>query len=72
MNNDQTVAIYGITPETRLHLKLLAAASGKTMAEAITGLVEDAYNVGRVTSDDKRRKVKRIIKGWIRSPHIYQ
>lgn len=61
--NTETVAVYGLEPQVRLQLKMLAAAQGRTMAEMVTKLIEQAYNNEQFALDGKkRRKVKRLIK----------
>ena len=63
----KTVPIWGITSETRLHLKLLAVAANKTMAQVVTDLVEAAFKSStKVGLDRKQRsRFKRIVRGCL-------
>ena len=63
----RTVNIYGVTSETRLHLKLLAVSSKKSMAQVVTDLVEVAFNNNaEVGLDTKQRsRFKRIVRKYL-------
>ena len=61
----KTVAIWGISPETRLKLKLLAVAYGRTMAEEVSGLIEQAFQSDDVSLTDKMvSRIRRIIRRY--------
>ena len=64
----KTVNIYGVTSETRLHLKLLAVAAKKGMAKVVTELIEAAFNSStKVGLDQKQRnRFKRIVRKCLR------
>jgi predicted DNA-binding protein len=59
----KTVAIWGISPGTRLKLKLLAVVHGRTMAEEVSELIEKAFQRDDTSITDKMmRRVRRIIR----------
>jgi plasmid stability protein len=61
----KTVAIWGISPGTRLKLKLLAAAHGRTMAEEVSELIEQAFQRDNTSlTDTMVNRVRRIIRRY--------
>lgn len=59
------VNIYGVSPEVRLKLKLLAAIHGRSMANMVSELIEQAYDTDKALLDRKQKsKVRRLIKRW--------
>ena len=67
----KTVAIWGISPKTRLKLKLLAVAHGRTMAEEVSGLIEKGFQRDDISLTDKMMsRIRRVIGGhhqsWIK------
>jgi hypothetical protein len=59
----KTVAIWGISPGTRLKLKLLAVAHAQTMAAEVSELIEQAFQRDDTSLTDKMvSRVRRIIR----------
>lgn len=57
--------IVGISADTRLKLKLLAAVNGVSMIKMVSDLIEKAFNDSSlVVSKRQKTKMRRIIKRW--------
>jgi len=66
-STNKKVAIYEVTPETKLQLKLLAVATNKSMAQVVTALIEEAFNKNKKVSLDgkQRSRFKRIVRKYL-------